>query len=202
MLRWCYAPRNYALRSFWIMVLAIFRWSASHDKFATVSTCFHIDKDFWFLAISYLNRDCSMCWPVSYSCANRYPIEACLCSLCWMACIVFVLSIPGQEALKWYVLDACLSGRHFFRTEGVIGSTWQCLPFNRQTSFSALAYYCYRDFYQLLFFTRCWFGHRLNFCIPDRLSCCFQSLARVSIGYTGCKLNACHWICGRLWFAR
>lgn len=51
-----------------------------------------------------------MCWPVSYSCANRYPIEASLCSLCWMACIVFVLSIPGQEALKRYVLDACLSG--------------------------------------------------------------------------------------------
>lgn len=100
MLRWCYAPRNYALRSFWIMVLAIFRWSASHDKFATVSTCFHIDKDFWFLAISYLNRDCSMCWPVSYSCANRYPIEACLCSLCWMACIVFVLSISGKESVE------------------------------------------------------------------------------------------------------
>ena len=40
-----------------------------------------------------------MCWPVPYSCANRYPIEACLCSLCWMACIVFVLSIPGREAI-------------------------------------------------------------------------------------------------------
>lgn len=51
-----------------------------------------------------------MRWPVSYSCANRYPIEASLCGLCWMACIIFVLSIPGQEALKRYVLDACLSG--------------------------------------------------------------------------------------------
>ena len=94
------------------------------------------------------------------------------------------------------------AGGRFFRTEGVIGSTWRCLPFNRQTSFSALAYYCYRDFYQLLFFTCCWFGHRLNFCIPDRLSCCFQSLARVSIGYAGCILNECHWISGSLWFAR
>lgn len=92
-------------------------------------------------------------------------------------------------------------GGHFFRTEGVIGSTWQCLSFNWQTSLFAMTYYCYRDFYQLLFSTCCWFGYRLNFCIPDRLSCCFQSLARVSIGYTGCKLNACYWISGSLWFA-
>lgn len=149
MLRWCYAPRNYALRSFWIMVLAIFRWSASHDKFATVSTCFHIDKDFWFLAISYLNRDCSMCWPVSYSCANRYPIEACLCSLCWMACIVFVLSIPGQEALYRYVSGAWLIVSAFSSRER--GYRLSCLSFNWQTSLFAMTYYCFSNFYQLLF---------------------------------------------------
>lgn len=163
----CWGLRVFALRRFWFTVLAnIVVQRRMGNLPLLISSSFLSAWTFWFLAVSYLDSDCLMCWQVSYSKVYDSSNEA--YAFCW--CLMVL------DLHSWIWISMQINYERLAQQESVSFAQEGSSVLFRQRHLSngmsrvlRLLFYCYGHFGRLLLFIRRWFGHRLNSCIADKL---------------------------------